>query len=320
MNKHLLACLLMPFALTAFAQSADSSEGQVTIGQKIDKVQKEFESIEGYIFLEVGKEKSRDISKTFDRTDQVSLSGTDFERPMGWHVSDDSIVAFDEYRNEIIGLKYGETMLTLTDAAGAEHKFLVLVCPTVTVVSPDGAIYTHQKVYNQKMKVYFSQSDHFDINCVMAKYDNEIYDITDSIDRNTGRYLSDKSVRSDVVYTVTLTENHQDEILSSRKMRLGVMEGDMKLMPSNPSDPLDINRLKNMRVVATTMKNNSRNDVPDMFEQEVFSAMGSQCIGFNPASGIHDLNITFNDGIYYIKFYEGDSLIYNYKIIINREV
>ena len=319
MNKLLLAGLLMLSASTAFAQSGNQVQEPINIEQKIDEVQKVLGSIEGYIFLEKGDDKARNLSNTFARTDQVELDKSDFGNLSGWKISDDNIISFSETFHTVTGKNYGESVLTLIDASGNEHNFLVLVCPTVTVASPDGALYTHQKVYNQKMKVFFSQSENFDINCVMAKYEDKVYDITDLIDPATGRYDSEKPIKSDVIYTITLTENHGDNLVSTRRMRLGVMQGKMQLMPSSQDVSLDVNTLRGMKIVATTMKNAIRDEKnPEMYEEEVFSSTGAQCIDFNE-NGIHDLNIGFNDGIYYIKFFDGDTLVYNYKIIINTE-
>ena len=326
MKKMLLVGLLMPFALAAGAQEQnDSRIVENTIGHKIADVKEVLTSIEGYIFIEqskLGVDKSRNIANTLNRRTEKEkdhLTEADLNNLLDWSVSNSSIASYDRATHTVTGHNYGETILTLTDANNKDHYFLIFVCPTVTVVSPDGAVYTHQKVYNQKMKVFFSESKYFDINCVLAQYDGKIYDITADIDEHTGRYESKTPIQNDVRYTVTLRENHKEQLISDNKMRLGVMNGEMKLIPSDSKNPLNTERLSNMRVVATTVKNISQYGEAELVEQEVFSSKGSDCINFNE-DGIHDLNITFNDGIYYIKFYEGNELVDNYKIVINREV
>lgn len=315
MKKRLIWALIMPFALSGLAQDNIPSTGTSSIQDRIESVQEVLSNIEGYVFLELGDGKERNLSDTFGRSNQVMGElNSDQLQALDWEVVNRDIVEISN-EGKIRGLKYGETLMTVTDKNKEKHYFIVFVCPTVTILSPDGAIYTHQKIYNEQMKVDFSQSDNFVFNCVMAKYDGRVYDITDMINTDpnqgvVGRYISNDRIKSDVFYTITLEEEPDDILIGKSPIRLGVMNGIMRLMSADSAKPLTYDYLKNLQITASTMSV-ERNQI---VEKQVFSSTGAKSIEFNGDDYV--LNIPFNDGLYFIKLKDNKGNLYNYKVII----
>lgn len=329
MKKIFVAALLLPFALGAFAQEQNASGGAVSISDRIESVKQILENIEGYVFLEIGEDKARDLSETFGRTISVFEDyNSDQLKDLHWDSMNKDIAWFSNDNGNIFGKNYGETIVTVTEKDGTKHRFIVFVCPTVTVISPDGAVYTHQKIYNQKLKIDFSQSDNFNINTVMASYDGQIFDVTDSIDPQNGHMESERQITSDVEFTVTLEEDVEDVLLGNYPIRLGVLNGKIYIMTDDDEMPLDASYLSKLKVEATTM----RKVAGEMIERSVFQSTGAKCIDFNSGLSVTKtykeknkedkiiqdvpiLNIPFNDGLYFIKLDDGTNY-YNYKIII----
>lgn len=337
MRKHFLLGLIMSLTFSAFAQEQQQPENSVTpplpddlivIGKKMEWVEEILNSIEGYVFLEKGEQNARDLTDTFYRSSKLFK---DKEKPelqaMKWKVINEEMVNITE-DGKVEGKAYGETIMTVTDELDVdeegnpkEHNFIVFVCPTVTVISPDGSIYTHQKIYDKQMKVDFSHSQNYTINSVMAKYygnetePTKIYDITDKINKVTGHYVSDIDIQGDVEYTVTLEENPGDNLRSNSKVRLCVVDGIMELK-STEKEPLNMDTLNNMRIDVSTVKKQNG----EITETAIATFEGGNCINVVEGSGEEPdkviLNIPFNDGIYFIKFYYNNKLEYNFKVVI----
>lgn len=194
MFKKILLLLIMSL-LTLFSYS----QTNINVSQEYIKTAvNKLSSIEGYIFLTKGQ--SRVLPVIFDRTDLADFSGVHYTS------TTENIAAVNSQTGEVTGINYGETLLTILDDKDTEHTFLVFVCPTVTIVSPEGAIYSHQKVYGQPMKIEFTQSKDYVINCVMATHGyGDAYDVTDKIiDGENGKYISDDNITADVVYTISM--------------------------------------------------------------------------------------------------------------------
>lgn len=328
MIKHLFICLAMSTALLASADNLTTMSTTATPvnEEKAKEILKQLEQIEGYIFLEKGDDKSRKLTDTFGRTDKV-FKGKDEVAlaDMEWEVLNTDIASIELNDGEIKGNKYGQTILKVTDG-DEEHYFIVCVCPTISIVSPEGVIYTHQKVYNSKTKVDFTQSDHFTINSVMAKYDTndngqfDVYDITDNIDKETGHYESDLTITSDVFYTVTLEEDTDDNILSQSPFRILVNDGliYIKAAKDEYADKVTEGYLKNMTVVGSTPKNRKTLEHPDIYEAEVYRKKASECLVFD--GEMPRYNIGFNNGVYFFTLIDNNDngKEYKYKIVINK--
>lgn len=323
--KHFFVFLMMSLALSGFAEEVNTGNkpGEtITFGDKIAEVENILKSVEGYVFLELGKDKARDLAKTFDRTDKVVEEAADHNelRGMDWETQNPQIAKVDE-NGLIYGLSYGQTLLTLKNG-DKNHYFIVFVCPTVTVISPDGVIYTHQKVYNEKMKVDFSQSDDYVINSVMATYKGQSYDVTDKIDES-GHYESstdqgkDLRITSDVIYTITLEKEAEDLVVSKSPYRFLVAGGRIQLVSADSAKQLAPADINNLEVKVTVMKNQSQDDL-DMQEVIVYNWTPlSKYVWGNVSDGVAELDFGFSEGIYNISlFNEEANKEYTYKIIV----
>lgn len=321
--------IMLATALSGFAQADNKDENVVNpddlviIGDKIAEIEGILRSVEGYVFLEKGPEKARDLSSTFNRTDQVveEARSQDHLQSMNWSTLNSSI-AYVNDEGIITGYEYGQTLLTLENG-DKKHYFIVFVCPTVTVVSPDGVVYTHQKVYNEKMKVDFSQSDDYVINSVMATYQERSYDVTDKIDIN-GHYESshedgsDLRITSDVVYTLSLEKEPADHVVSKSPYRWLVANGAIQLASSDPvGKPLTRSKLEDLKVTVSVMRNTDIHGV-SMKEDTVYGWMPlSTFFDSNLNDGVIDLDFKFNQGIYNISLKDSKTgEEYSYKIVI----
>lgn len=321
MIKQFFIWLAMCSALVASAQSNNVSSS--IDDQIMNEALGILNNISGYIFLEKGQ--TRKLSNTFNRTDKL-FSGED-EKTLAdeysWEIQTNGIAKIDNDDGEIVGCNYGQTLLTVYPNANKNEKtyFVVFVCPTISMITPDGVVYTHQKIYKQQTKVDFTHSDNYVINSVMAKYDSdedgnfEKYDITDLID-DKGHYVSPVQITSDVYYTVTLEQDIRNIVKSDSNFKLLVCDGEIRIAPRN-SDSLsaaDIEWFKTADVIASTPKNKGTTTEPNMVEVQVYNKKGADCMSLNEEHP--RFNIPFNDGVYFITLKGADGRAYKYKIVV----
>lgn len=203
MKKILILLTVLMACLNTYSEEYNTSI-------RVEDFIKIIDNVEGYVFLSEGEE--RDLSLPFARTDSVfSKFGADDLRKLDWSSMNNDIVFVDS-EGMAEGRSFGETIITVKDKEEL-HNFIVFVCPTVTVKSPEGAIYTHHKVYNQKAKIYFTQSKDYLINCVMLNGE----DITDKvkIDENEegdGYYESEEPITSNMTFVISMESREDNEI------------------------------------------------------------------------------------------------------------
>lgn len=294
MKKWLLTLLMIPAAIFAFAQD-------IVDEAKMKRTLELFGNIEGYVFIEKGENKARELSETFARTDSVLTNSTVADlKDMSWNVYNDFIARIND-TGKIVGRNYGQTLIELTEADETVHNFIVFVCPTVTIISPDGVVYTHQKIYNQKMKVDFTHSANYSINCIMVDFDGETYEITDNVDPITGHYESTAHITNDVSYTITMEENPNNVVIGEAPIKLRVVNGIIEFSTRNKS----LDYLKECSIF-----------VSDINGTEILSDKLDNCISYDSEypEFIHSLD----DGIYFVKIDDNDNNAYNYKIIIKK--
>lgn len=204
MKKILIVAMvaLSMFSMKTAAQSVGTGATETPDLKHMSYIITLLEKVEGSVFLTPGE--PRDLSDIFTRTDEVLPDMNEGQvQDMEWYSYDTNIAKFPWYEkdkegvenkieaktpSEIWGLNFGETIIRGSKIDRKtntidEHYFLAFVCPTITVVSPDGAIYRHQKVFNQKARVNFTQSNKYVLNTVqLYKGDNaEPEDITDLV-------------------------------------------------------------------------------------------------------------------------------------------
>ena len=309
MVKNLLLLLASALALPAVA-GIDNNGSNVVDSGNLRTTFEVLNGIEGYVFIEQGQ--SRDLSQTFSRSDLVMGENGQVElMDMAYtlYPGGEKFVKIEggqgaDAKGIITGLEYGETILTITEGDGTTHDFIVFVCPKVNIVMADGVSYSHQKIYNQKMKVDFTRSQNYAISSVWAEYDGKSYDITDLIDRRTGHYESESKILSDVTYTVIMEENdHPDEIISNSPFRLYVNGNTMLLKDSDPDNRVPESELDNWLFSVITLRGRT-----------VYSKYGKDCV--TPGQTYHDLDLFLSSGVYYVRMQSPEGEEYNYKIII----
>ena len=171
-------------------------------------------NIEGYFF--VGSGEDRDISLTLSRPDG-SGEQEDFVA-MSWKSMNTTIARMSRGDNNVpilTGGAYGETIITALennpDGTTEKHNFVVFVCPKITIVSPEGAIYSYHKVFNQNTRIQFTQSDLYSVNSVL-RIDGahpEGLDITDEI-QDDGWYESKEQITDDTIFWVAMESNDKE--------------------------------------------------------------------------------------------------------------
>lgn len=206
MKKNIFTLFALAVAMTASAsgndnvgKSADVTGDQITdisVEQFVDILQ----HLDGHVFLTPGE--SRDLSSLFKNSSQ--LPNEDVER---WSSVNPGIASVSA-DGEVVGHAFGETILTAI-VNNETHHVAVFVCPTITVKSPEGAIYVHQKMYKSAVKLQLTQSPDWVVNCVMmAKQDAagewQYEDVTGQVDEKTGIYTSTDPITENLILTVSM--------------------------------------------------------------------------------------------------------------------
>ena len=231
MKKFLLCALAGIFALSPLAQETGSSS--MTSQEKIKQVVDLLESIEGYIFITKGE--TRELPVVFSKTDEVFSGTTDNAlKAMDWVVYDNDIAVCHNNDGTVYGNNYGQTFMSVVDKDGVNHNFVVYVCPTIKIISPEGAIYSHQKIFGQRAKINFTQSEHYQINCVMMTYRGETVDVTDHVamdeddkvgGETDGFYETEFPIEDDVVFVVSMESrnaNNNDAVVGDTNINIRV--------------------------------------------------------------------------------------------------
>lgn len=242
MKKFLLALLTVSLSLTASAEntpdeSTETGSAQVT-KDRLEAIVSTLKQIKGYVFLSPNE--TRELSKVFARTEEVLPGNSDPSQVIknySWKIMNPEIAQVHENTGLIEGFNYGETILTVYNEKET-NNFIVFVCPTITVEMPEGAIYSHQKIYGQRAKVNFTKSNNFVINCVMQTYtytdeNNQtvtvVKDITDQVAASgnsvDGYYETEGAVLGDIVLNISMEDrdaSEGDAIVGNSGVRLRV--------------------------------------------------------------------------------------------------
>lgn len=213
--------------------SQENSEDNLEVRQYVDLLN----SIEGYVFISKGE--SRNLTLPFARTNEV-FEGESINSltSMDWYSYNENIVSIDE-NGLITGNEFGEAIISAITKDNTEHRFIIFVCPTITVISPEGVIYKHQKIYNQKVKVYLTQSKDYIINCVLR----DGIDVTNDVTKD-GYYESEDLITDD--FTLLLSEEsrlNSDDVIGDSGIRIQVRGQEVSFVS-------DIN-LSNRKIIIT---------------------------------------------------------------------
>lgn len=199
------------------------------------------------------------------------------------------------------------------------HYFLVFVCPTVTVVSPEGAIYQHQKIYNQRMRVDFSHSEQYFVNCVIMEYEGNKYDITNMIAADptddminvNGHYMSTNRIRGDVSFTISMQDNknyNNPTNLDKSPFRIQVCGKRVVVVDDDPKDGIS-------PVDQTIEWKTLNSDTVDGSAVLVATDDYIQVVGDDTKREAAELGQDLDPGIYFLNI-KGDYNDITYKVVI----
>lgn len=212
--------MAMLFALSLSAQSSGGDEIQNgtsgtdadfgVINGNLDDVISLLKKVEAYVFLGVGE--TRDLKETLGRSNIFDYEVKDLNDNdnVNWFVNNHDIATITD-NGLIKGLKFGETVMKVNDEDNNDIYFAVFVCPTITVVSPEGVIYKYHKTYNQKVRLQLTQSQDYLINCVMMNGQ----DITAFVDKSNGNgdgyFQSTEGVKDNLVFVISEESRHEND-------------------------------------------------------------------------------------------------------------
>lgn len=227
MKKPLITLLVSLLAWSAFAQESDASNGILTDPEAvaknnlfdklstIDGIIDVLKDINGYIFLPTDEDRSvRDIAH---RSSSIEI-GEEAHFPdandLTWVVANEGIASLYKEGNDIriTGNSFGETFLAAYNDDNV-YYFAVFVCPTITVLSPTGVVYKYQKTYGQPVRIQFTQSPGYLVNCVMVKglgTDGEWTDVTSQVEKGSRKGDSSQDNTAGDGYIVAERTNEDD--------------------------------------------------------------------------------------------------------------
>ena len=224
---------------------SSGSENGIIGGADMDKIIDILSQVQAYVFLARGDE--RDLTQTFNRTGQINFETEDL-RDLDWTVGNESIATISKNDGKIRGLNYGETIIKVHDPAdGKDSYFVVFVCPTITVKSPEGAVYKYQKMYNHRAKIQLTHGKNYFINSVMCNGE----DITEFVDKDEngdgdGYYLSDKPITGDMTFVITEEKIPED---FNKEDDSVVISSDIKVL------------VKGQEIILVDLSENEKNDL-----------------------------------------------------------
>lgn len=214
--KRALFTALASIAFLAVCAQTGNSDPYITGGQVVGLGLKDYvnivDKVEGHVFLSKGER--RELAKIVEnaKDELPNVAPTD---ELTWEAYNSGIVEIDTENGTITGKKFGQTIVEVKDPEGDNFYVAILVCPTITIKSPEGAIYKHQKMYGSKARIQLTQSKDWLVNCVMlADVDDEgniqePYDVTSYVDAD-GTFVTPTNVKNDMILTVSMEENNDD--------------------------------------------------------------------------------------------------------------
>ena len=191
-----------PSAIEAVGNTG--SENGIIGGKDMKEIVSILSDVKAYVFL--GKGESRDLTKTFSRSEVIDFKGMETDedhKSLDYEVGNKSVATIDTETGKITGVGFGETIIRVYNPiSGNTQYFVAFVCPTITVKSPEGIVYSYPKMYNHRAKINLTASDQFMINTVLR----DGVDITDKVsgkENEDGYYLSNNPITQDVTFVIS---------------------------------------------------------------------------------------------------------------------
>ncbi|MCH5246373.1 MAG: hypothetical protein J1E84_07905 [Muribaculaceae bacterium] len=275
MRKILTVLLAMAFAMNLCAQDIDT-QGSAGKNLNMEGIIEKLEKSEGYVFL--GKDDQRNLRDIFHRSNDIKM-GDEPQDPnvhdvleYHWEVANEGIATLQrDTEAEAIyvkGTRFGETFLTATLPNSTEvHHFAVFVCPTITVLSPEGIVYSYQKTFKQPARIELTRSNEYHINCVMMKRDDSDWeditakvaygpDLNDNddlkVNDNDGYYESKDPIEGDMVFVISeeLSQDYKNgdvpENVGSSGLNLQVRGHEITVMYDGSRDGTNYEDIANL--------------------------------------------------------------------------
>ena len=235
--KIVLICIMSGWTMTGRAEILNIGEiSQVGIEQFVEIL----DGVDGFIFVGVGEQ--RDIARTLGRENDKSVVAGNMDQTdvqeLNWTTLNRDICNVDEF-GMIEGKSYGETIIQgISDDGKTNLGYVVFVCPKITIYSPEGAVYSYHKIFNQATNVQFTHSKYYVINCV-TRDGRDLTKLLDeekeTFDAATGWYTSTEPINSDTEFRVTMEarQDNNDNIVSDSNLSITVEGNNMVFNPAN---------------------------------------------------------------------------------------
>ena len=159
-----------------------------------------------------------------------------------WTTADEDIAAVEA--GKVIGQNYGETTVTATRPKGGEWASIkVLVCPSLTVLYPEGVETTHLVGYGSPIDVKLGANDGWRV-CT-ASVDGR--DITDQVETNAGWLLSNMAVTHDTTVNIVTAKTTNPSWADT--IRIIVDGRDVSITGADTQDNVVITNYKDEKTV-----------------------------------------------------------------------
>lgn len=214
MKKKLFVMLLGLCTLTATATPEESSDQVMPLsGNSNVGMLDVLNQVQGYVFLSSGE--SRSLASLFEGSDVFDLTQQEID-DLQWSSAKPEVAEIHSENGLLTANSFGNTLVTAKNPVlGHEFHVVVFVCPTVTVKSPEGAVYSYQKIYDYPAKINFSKSKDYMLNCVMLKIGaNDPIDITEAVNydrdengnivQNSDGYYNSDPIKQNITFTVSM--------------------------------------------------------------------------------------------------------------------
>lgn len=241
LSKLLLTGAVSLCGFAAYAVEVDAGEtpgagdpnaGKIQIGTieniTVEEYVEILNGLDGFIFVGVGED--RDVSRTLGREPENGNEQSVYQG-LTWTSLNPQIVSVDE-NGVITGQDYGESIIQGigksddgVDNDDIDIAYVVFVCPKVTVMSPEGAVYSYHKIFDQQTRVQFTHSAGYAINAVTR--DGKDITEDEAFDKKTGWYISTDPIKEDACFCVTLekTDAASENVVKDSTLKVLVNEG-----------------------------------------------------------------------------------------------
>lgn len=255
MKKYLLLMLALLMAMSASASGDLANPTGTAQEEAVNQFIEKLDNVNGYVFI--GRGEKRDLRHIVNRADNKNIDLTE-SQIMDYDLTlSNTSIADITAEGVITGRSYGEVFLTVHnpkdgDNTANDQYFAIFVCPTVTVVSPEGIVYKYQKTYNQPARIKLTKGNDFQLNCVMMldEKTGEWTDITDNVARGAaagddiavniedGVFQSKHPILNDITFVISEETADGDEHVGASGVNVQVRGFDVYFKYAQTGEPI----------------------------------------------------------------------------------